>query len=137
MTPLVDIAFLLLTFFVYTYSQLQPQIMEVSLPNKGSVDYWSGIDDTPFPTVRVDSAGGIYWNVCLEMPKKIRIEELRGRLSDLGASTRWVGPRVKIDRRANYGLMIDIMDELQAAKVGGISLEPMYDQDKTILNHVQ
>jgi biopolymer transport protein ExbD len=32
MTPLVDVAFLLLTFFMYTTSMSRPQTMEINLP---------------------------------------------------------------------------------------------------------
>jgi len=32
MTPLVDVAFLLLTFFMYTTTMSRPQTMEINLP---------------------------------------------------------------------------------------------------------
>ena len=52
MTPLVDVAFLLLTFFMYTTSMSRPQTMEINLPPDKNVKV--EIAESNLMTVRVN-----------------------------------------------------------------------------------
>jgi biopolymer transport protein ExbD len=40
---------------------------------------------------------------------------------------------VKVDRDANYKMMVDVMDELNLANITRFSLAPMTDKDKQLM----
>ena len=66
MTPMVDVAFLLLTFFMLTTAFSLPQTMEINLPPGDSkVD----VAASNLMTMRVIPDGSIYWNIGTEAPK--------------------------------------------------------------------
>ena len=60
MTPMVDVAFLLLTFFMLTTVFSRPQAMEVNLPE--SEDEVK-IAESKVMTIRGSDDGNIYWNM--------------------------------------------------------------------------
>ena len=75
MTPLVDVAFLLLTFFMYTTSMSRPQTMEINLPPDKDVKV--EIAESNLLTLRVNDKGAIFWSTGIESPKKIEFSALR------------------------------------------------------------
>lgn len=73
MTAMVDVAFLLLTFFIFTSSMSRPQTMELNLPpdDKATVE----VAESNLMTIRVDKDGNTFWNIGTELPKKIEFNE--------------------------------------------------------------
>src|SRR5713101_1402247 len=68
MTPMVDVAFLLLTFFMLTTVFSKPQTMEINLPHEETtVD----LAESNLMTLRIDSTGTIYWNMGTERPQML------------------------------------------------------------------
>ena len=70
MTPMVDIAFLLLIFYMVTTVFAMPQAMEINLPpadQKEPVD----IRESNLLTIRVDGEGRFWWNPGTPSPDKI------------------------------------------------------------------
>ncbi len=60
MTPMVDVMFLLLTFYMVTTAFSLPQTMEINLPpNDAQVD----VAASNLMTLRVNAKGDIYWNL--------------------------------------------------------------------------
>ena len=59
MTPLVDVAFLLLTFFMFTTSMSRPQTMEINLPPDKEVKV--EVAESNLMTLRVNDKGDIFW----------------------------------------------------------------------------
>jgi len=126
MTPMVDVAFLLLTFFMLTTVFSAPQTMEINLPPK---DVQVEIAENNLLTLRIMENGGIFWNVGIEKPQKIEFKDLRAFLQAKNDSNAKLVTLVKIDRKAKYHFMVDILDEIQLANVTRFSLAPMLDQD--------
>jgi biopolymer transport protein ExbD len=135
MTPLVDVAFLLLTFFMYTTSMSRPQTMEINLPPdpKQKVE----IPESKLLTLRVNDKGVIYWNVALDAPKTLEFKDLRAFLVDKAAAIPGLIVVLKIDRQGKYKMMVDLIDELNLARIQRFSLAPLGDQDKTMMAKVQ
>lgn len=135
MTPLVDVAFLLLTFFMYTTSMSRPQTMEINLPPDPKVHV--EVPETKLMTLRVSDKGVIYWSMAMEAPKIVDFKDFRAFLKDKSASVPGLIVILKIDRLGKYKMMVDLIDEFNLAGVQRFSLAPMLDLDKTVISKVQ
>lgn len=135
MTPLVDVAFLLLTFFMLTTSMARPQTMEINLPPDADVKV--EIAESNLLTLRVSDKGVMYWSIGIETPKKIEFKELRAFLRDRASTNPKLVTLVKVDRQGKYKMMVDIMDELNLANITRFSLAPLVDADKALMAKVQ
>jgi biopolymer transport protein ExbD len=135
MTPLVDVAFLLLTFFMLTTSMARPQTMEINLPP--DVETKVEIAESNLLTLRISAKGEMFWNIGIETPKRIEFSALRAFLRDQAASKPKLVTLVKVDREGKYNMMVNIMDELNLAEITRFSLAPLLDQDKQLMAKAQ
>jgi biopolymer transport protein ExbD len=134
MTPLVDIAFLLLTFFMLTTSMSRPQTMEINLPPE---DVKVEIAESNLLTLRVNEKGQIFWSIGIESPKKIEFTDLRAFLAERSATNPKLVTLVKVAREGKYDMMVNMMDELNLANITRFSLAPLLDADKALIAKVQ
>lgn len=135
MTPLVDVAFLLLTFFMLTTSMSRPQTMEINLPPDDDVKI--EIAESNLLTIRVSAKGDLFWNIGIETPKRIEFSGLRAFLREQSAGKPKLVTLVKVDREGKYNMMVNIMDELNLAEITRFSLAPLLDQDKQLMAKAQ
>ena len=135
MTPLVDVAFLLLTFFMYTTSMSRPQTMEINLPPDEKVKV--EIAESNLLTLRVTDKGDIFWAFGLDAPKKVEYKLLRDFLKDKANSNPKLVVLLKMDRAAKYNLMVNLIDEFNLANVTRFSIGRLDDQDKALLAKAQ
>lgn len=131
MTPMVDVAFLLLTFFMLTTYFSKPQTMELNLPpdKETTVE----VAESNLLTLRMDSKGDVYWNMGTEPAKRNKLEEMRPILAERNRNNPKLITLIKVDREGTYTNMVDIMDELNLANITRFSLAPMTDADKKII----
>ena len=130
MTPMVDVAFLLLTFFMLTTTMTRPQTMEINLPpEKATVE----VAQSNLLTIRVKEDGTIYWNIADQPPVKVEYKDLRKLMTTQMAANPKLITLIKVDRKGKYHMMVDIMDEMNMANIQRFSLAPMLDADKAIL----
>ncbi len=131
MTPMVDVAFLLLTFFMLTTVFSKPQTMEINLPpdEKAKVE----VAESNLLTLRLDKDGAIFWNIGNEPLQKLAFNELRSTLIQRNQANPKLITLVKVDRDGTYKMMVDIMDELNLANITRFSLAPMTDKDKQLM----
>ena len=134
MTPLVDVAFLLLTFFMLTTSMSRPQTMEINLPPE---EVKVEIAESNLLTLRVSSKGEVFWNMGIEAPKAIEFSGLRAFLREKAGTNPKLVTLVKVDREGKYVMMVNIMDELNLAEITRFSLAPLLDQDKELMAKAQ
>ncbi|MDP1993870.1 MAG: biopolymer transporter ExbD [Ignavibacteria bacterium] len=126
MTPLVDVAFLLLTFFMMTTVFRKPSTMEINLPpNDAKVD----IAESNLLTLRIDEAKMIYYSVGIDVPKKLKFEDLKKFLVESASQNPKLVVLLKIDRKGKFNYMVDIIDELNMAKLDRFSIAPMTEID--------
>ena len=128
MTPMVDVAFLLLTFFMLTTYFSKPQTMELNLPadEKAQVE----VAESNLLTIRVASDGQLYWNIGMDPANQIDVKELRKFLVDKNKENPKLITLLKIDRDGKYNMLIKVMDEINIAQVTRFSLAPMTEYDK-------
>ena len=134
LTPMVDIAFLLLTFFMMTSVFSRPQTMEINLPPEEST---VEVAESNLLTLRVDSLGTIFWNIGVEPPKKVLFKELRPLLMERSKNNLKLITLLKVDREGTFNMMVDIMDELNLANITRFSLAPMLAKDKELIKKAE
>jgi biopolymer transport protein ExbD len=131
MTPMVDVAFLLLTFFMLTTYFSKPQAMEINLPPDVNVNV--EVAESNLLTLRIMKDGTIFWNMGLEKPSRMTTKDLPMFLTDkIRANPRLV-TLVKIEREGTFSQLVDVIDELNIAKITRFSIAPFGDIDKKIV----
>lgn len=127
MTPMVDVAFLLLIFFMVTTVFRAPQSMEINLPPS---DQKVEVAQSNLLTLRVFDKGEMYWSLAKQQPAPVDIKDLRALLEEQNRANPRLITLVKLDRKARYHLMVDILDELQLGNITRFSFTPLTDADK-------
>jgi len=110
MTPMVDVAFLLLTFFMLSTTLAQPQVMEISLPPDKDANIEIG--ESNLLTIRVRGDEAMFWNKGSEPPAKFEAKDLGNILEARLRENPKIATLIKIARDAKYQKLVDIIDEL-------------------------
>jgi biopolymer transport protein ExbD len=130
MTPLVDVAFLLLTFFMLTTTFSLPQVMDITLPPSETK---SEVTEASLLLVRLMEDGRIFWNMGTDAPRALDANALRAFLQERINTNPTMITLVKVDRKSKYSTMVRIIDELHLANITRYSLAPLLEQDKKIV----
>jgi len=130
MTPMVDVAFLLLIFFMVTTVFRRPLAMEVNLPEP---DAKVEVPESNVVTVYVDSDEELYVKVGKGGVEPITWTDLTPTLQANALANPNLIVLVKISREARYEPMVDMMDTLEDAKMERFSLIPMSERDRETL----
>jgi biopolymer transport protein ExbD len=126
LAPMVDIAFLLLTFFMLTTSFAKPNVFQMGLPEKNDGSGKSTPVNPKFVmTIQVSKKGTVFMNRGLEgpnnEPQKVKFEEVKKQVAnyrkavlDDPENTRKsdIITVVKIDRNTDYNTMIETLNEI-------------------------
>ncbi len=134
MTPMVDVAFLLLTFFMLTTTYSRPQAMEINLPpNDTKVE----VAESNLMTILVAADGSIYWHVGnTQPPQKVAWKDFKNLIVNQNKANSRLITLIKVDPKAKYQDMINILDALNVNNVTRFSLAPMTPQDQQVLAKV-
>ena len=129
MTPLVDVAFLLLIFFMVTTVFRTPQALEINLPPK---------DNPPVPIAKSNIftiyalPGDHYkWFVGENPPLDVEFSGLPAMLKqERDKNPDKIVVVIKVHPEAKFHAMVDIIDDLDALKMNRFALAPLTDEDK-------
>ena len=80
-------------------------------------------------TLRVVADGNIYWNMGIEPPQAVAFKDLRKLLESFNEANPKLVTLIKVDRKSKYFNMVDVMDELQLARVNRFSLAELKQGD--------
>ncbi len=129
MTPMVDIAFLLLIFYMVTTVFAMPQAMEINLPpadQEEEVD----VKESNLITIRVDGDGRFWWNLKTPSPDnlpillpsapltsdsveyKLNSDTLQSLLVTQNRDNSKLNTLILIHDEATYKDMVNILDEI-------------------------
>ena len=127
MTPMVDVAFLLLIFFMVTTVFRTPQALEINLPPKEDVKVDIGISKVL--EVRILPDGRAYWRNAEDPWARSEVPQL------VSVFATWKGNKekvviIRIDRLAKFHSMVDVIDELDLANLTRFSLQTLTDEEK-------
>jgi biopolymer transport protein ExbD len=133
MTPLVDVAFLLLTFFMLTTQFKPTEEVTIILPSSHSDNK---LPESDVMTVNVAEDGRIFLGVDSqhlrkrlfgsdnELKASVQID--KSQLANYLVQARTMNPRlrtvIKGDRNAEYGVVEDVMDILQRTQITRFNL---------------
>ena len=127
MTPMVDVAFLLLIFFMVTTVFRTPQALEINLPPDKDVKI--EVAESKVLTVRVLPDNRAYWKKGTDPWARIDVSGLGAVLKPFKGNKELV-VLIKIDREAKFNNMVDIIDELDIAKLTRFSLGTLTPDEK-------
>lgn len=134
---MVDLAFLLLTFFILTTTFNKPKTMEVNMPDKVQDESeQTKINDQDILNLILSENNKIYWYIGLEPPvhetnysakgvRKVLLEQnqLNPKLMVL----------IKPEDSARYENMVDILDEMEITNTKRYAIVDYTDDDKKII----
>jgi len=128
MTPMVDVAFLLLIFFMVTTVFRTPKAIEINLPPK---DLNVQVPESKTMTLRVLADGRLYWKRgAKENPwNRSSMAQVKDVLKPFEGQTELIMV-VKVDRDAEFANMVNMLDELHSAKLTRFSITPLEDKEK-------
>lgn len=132
MTPMVDIAFLLLIFYMVSTVFAMPQAMEINLPPKEEEETQIEIAESNLLTLRVDSESRYWWNLKNPTPENLpklipsdtpgvyvfNSDSLRGLLKAQNEANAKLNTLVLIHEDATYADLINILDEIDVLERG-------------------
>jgi biopolymer transport protein ExbD len=133
MTPLVDVAFLLLTFFMLT-TQFKPQEeVSIVLPSSHSENK---LPESDVVTINLAQDGRIFLGVDSQILRgrlfgkenelKASVQVEKGQLANYLVQARTMNPKlrtvIKGDREAEYGSAEDVMEILQKTQITRFNL---------------
>lgn len=130
MTPMVDVAFLLLIFFMVTTVFRRPLAMEINMPEPGvTVE----VPESNVMSIFIDHDEAMFFKIGKTELAPITWPDLQPTFQ----ANAEVNPNliilVKIHRGARYEPMVDMMDTLEDAHMERFSLIPMNPADAAML----
>ncbi|MEI6847611.1 MAG: biopolymer transporter ExbD [Chlorobiaceae bacterium] len=138
MTPMVDVAFLLLTFFMLTTTFSKANTMEITIPPEMTE---VKVYETNVMTLRIAGDGMAYCSLGNDAPKKLPLYDsldtrqlalskgLRQLLKQQTLANEKTVIVVKISNKARYKQLVDIIDELNLMRINRFSLDDYTEQD--------
>jgi biopolymer transport protein ExbD len=126
MTPMVDVAFLLLIFFMVTTVFRTPKALEINLPPK---DIKQEVAASKTITLRILADDRLYWRIAEQPFTRSDVAHVRDVLAPFAGQTEKIVV-VKVDRDAVFSNMVNMLDELHAAKLTRFSINPLEDKEK-------
>jgi biopolymer transport protein ExbD len=136
MTPLVDLGFLLVTFFILTSAYAKPQAMPLQMPKNqqnakmpvyasGTISIFIGADDQVFYQQGLDKTLQRS-NYAPEGIRKVLMDKKR-------QSAEKCFVVVKATQQAKYKNLIDLLDEIKVMGITNFAITDLNDADKALL----
>lgn len=140
MTPVVDLAFLLLTFFLLTTTFIKPQIMSLILPEKKD-DHVNQpkVNENKVLSIVLSGGNKIYWFIGMTDPEVRETDYspsgIRNVLLEYNKMINRMVVLVKPDDMSTYENLVDILDELEITGIKRYALVDMSEEDKLIMGN--
>ncbi len=126
MTPMVDVAFLLLIFFMVTTTFRKPLAMEVNMPEPGIE---VKVPEENVMTIYVHADDSMTARMGTGAMSSLEWSRLYDTFRERAAANPALIILAKIHRQARYESMVEMMDVLEDAGMERFSLIPMTDED--------
>ena len=139
MTPMVDLAFLLLTFFMLTTTFTKPQTMEITMPEKPKEDTELPlVNEKKVLTLILDENDQIYWFVGITDPTVTKTnyapDGVRKVLEQQNAQIDGMVVLIKPTETSKYKNMVDVLDEMEITNIGRFALVDITPEDLALIH---
>lgn len=149
LTAMVDLAFLLITFFMLTTTLAKPQAMDLAMPDKekddqqeltvadnrtmtillgdnNRLEWYMGLVDKPLTPPQVDNYGrnGI---------RKALIENAKKVIAITGDPSKGLIVLIKPSDQSNYRNFVDILDEMKVSNINRYAIVEISEPDIALL----
>jgi len=141
MTPMVDLAFLLLTFFILATTLNKPQVMQLILPEKNQENLnQPKVNEKNLLNIVLEGNNKIYWYIGLTEAQAVEINYsdtgLRKVLQEQTKANEKIVVEIKPSETSTYENLIDTLDEMQINSVKTYMLTDYSDEDKAIIQRL-
>lgn len=128
MTPMVDLAFLLVTFFMLTTTFSKPQTMEVNMPDKTQDNKTMKVKESKTTTIVLAENDKVYYYTGVENPEvkltNFSPNGLRKVLLDKVKTIDEPIMIIKAKKDAKYKNVVDVIDEMA---ITGVKIYALVD----------
>lgn len=146
MTPMVDLGFLLITFFIFTAVVSKPTAMNFILPAEGDPTH---VPVTKTLTVLLDRASAVCYEGFLNDNPRIHTVDMTAGNNELrniitakqkALAAARISPDsmivvIKPGEASNYGQLVAVLDEMTICNVKKHALGKIEEGDRNLLNH--
>jgi biopolymer transport protein ExbD len=137
MTPMVDLAFLLITFFMFTTTLTQPQAMEVNMPDKTKENITQPVKESQALTVILGDNNKVYWYTGITDPR-VQVTDfsangIRKVLQEKNLSMKDMVVIIKSMDTSKYKNMVDIIDEMEITGIKRFAPVAITEIDKQLI----
>jgi biopolymer transport protein ExbD len=145
LTPMVDLGFILITFFIFTSSLLEPHVMGIKMPNDTDIGISDDICESCALTLIADGNNELYYYEgnsdkatlhaisyepsglrMLLLNKKRKVKQIRGKDEMVLI--------IKPTNEASFKNTVDLMDECSISTVLKYYLDEVLPADKALLD---
>lgn len=140
MNPMVDLAFLLLTFFMLATTFSKPQVMELVmpiLPDKEDEEQVQPVKESQALTIILGENDEVFWFQGITEPEINRAAfspELSGQfLQDFSRQVQDPVILIKPEENSRYEILIDLLDEIHKVGIERYAITDLTETDRKIL----
>jgi biopolymer transport protein ExbD len=138
MTPMVDLAFLLLTFFILTTTLSKPQTMEITMPEKPKPDDKPPeVNEKHVLTLVLGENDKVFWYVGITNPEVKQADfskdGIRKVLLQKKSEIRDMIVLIKALDESKYRNMVDILDEISITNIQRFAIVDVTSVDKELV----
>lgn len=138
MTPMVDLAFLLLTFFILTSTFNKPKTMEVTMPDKVKDETeQTKINENDILNIVLGDKDKIYYWTGLTPPAEVTNyskDGIRKLLLERNKANPKLMVLIKPQDESRYNNMVDILDEMEITATKRYAIVDFTPDDKAIIS---
>ncbi|GAA4044482.1 biopolymer transporter ExbD [Hymenobacter glaciei] len=146
MTPMVDLAFLLLTFFMLTTTFARPYTMELNMPVKPRTDDVTKVRESQAMTIVLGAGHQVYYFAGLNAPgltaakpelhtTTFAADGIRQAIRERQRRTAGLVVLIKPSAESKYQDMVGILDEMNITKQPKYALVKITQEDLNLLKN--
>lgn len=145
LTPMVDLGFLLITFFIFTTTMNEPKLLDINMPYRPAPASTAFIDTSSITVILTKDHKLAYYNGLLETPGKMQFtnsirgiltkkqSELRHLPSHFSNEARLLHVIIKPGNDSQYDDLVSILDEMLINQVPYYTIDDVTEEESNAL----